>query len=170
MTTVRRILALVVLAAAFAGSAAATTPAAVPDLRVPNRPAWENEARQLHEFFLGWYRGEIADTDENYARLADVLADDFMLITTGGFCVSREQMLQMMRGEHGTKPDLRLDTDGYSLRFEEGGVVLFTYRENGETGGRRKSSLISVVMRKAPGTPNGLRWVHLHEVAAPVEN
>lgn len=158
----KRLIVLLLILAALATAVAAAAQA-----ESPPAPAWQTEARQLHDFFRDWYRGDIADTDENYARLADVLADDFQLITSGGFAVDRELMLQMMRGEHGTKPDIEMRTDNYRLRVEEGDLILFTYQEHGEAGGLAKSTLISVLMRRNPAAPNGVEWVHLHEVALP---
>lgn len=153
-----RPITLLLLCALLAGTAAAQSPQA---------PDWRAEIRQLHEFFAGWYTGELADTDENFARLTDVLADDFQLITGGGFTVDRDMMVGMMRGEHGSRPDMEMHVDEPRLRLHEGGLILFTYREHGSSAGRSKSTLITVLMREVPEAPNGVQWVHLHETELP---
>ena len=127
----------------------------------------EREICQLHAFFTGWYRGTIADTVGAFSRVERVLAPEFTLITSDGYTMPREQLLPLLRGEHGKRPEIEMWVDQIQLRLVSGELVLITYQEHGVTANGARSTLISAVLRRNPDTPNGLEWVHTHEVGLP---
>ena len=127
----------------------------------------EREIRELHAFFRAWYRGAIDDTDEAFARVETVLAPEFVLITSDGYTLPRERLLPLLRGEYGRRPEIEMSVDQVELRLVSGELVLITYREHGVTANGKRSTLISAVLRKNAATPNGLEWVHIHEVRLP---
>jgi hypothetical protein len=127
----------------------------------------EQEIRELHAFFEAWYRGTIEDTDSAYSRLENVLAPEFTLITSDGYTMPREQLLPLLRTEHARRPEIEMCVDHIQLRLVSGELVLITYQEHGSTANGSKSTLITAVLRANPDTPNGLEWVHIHEVLLP---
>lgn len=160
-------LTILLLGALAPAAPAPAQSVAAPSTRALSEAACRTEVRQLHEFFQAWYRGDLEPTDEAFARFAGVLAAEFTVITTGGLELDRDRLLPLMRGEHGTKPDLEMWTENFRLRLADCGLVLFTYEEHGRTAGRRKASLITALLRENPAMVNGLEWVHLHEVDLP---
>jgi hypothetical protein len=127
----------------------------------------EREIRELHAFFEAWYRGQIDDSDRSFGRFESVLAPEFTLITSDGFTASREQLLPLMRAEHATKPEIEIEIKNVQLKLASGEILLATYEEHGVTANGPRATLISVVLRRNPDTPNGLEWVHIHEVRLP---
>ncbi len=130
---------------------------------------WETEIRGLHTFFEAWYRGDIPNSDAAFRRVADTLTPTFTLITSSGFAVDRDQLLPMLRSEYGAHPDLVMSVRHPQLKLRTEEVVLATYEEHGTTGGKTRATLITAVLRRDPAQPNGLAWVHIHEVALPAE-
>lgn len=129
----------------------------------------ETEVMELHEFFEGWYNGGIARSEENFARLTNVLADDFQLITATGFTVNKALLITLMKGGHGTKQDLNMRIEKISQRVQGENLCVLTYEEYGNTEGGLKKVLVSAVLRRAPEKRNGLEWLHVHEVNVPMQ-
>ena len=127
----------------------------------------EREIHELHAFFTNWYRGTIEDTDASFGRVESVLAPEFTLITSDGYTMPREQLLPLLRGEHANRPEIEMRVDHIKLRLVSGGIVLITYQEHGVTANGARSTLITAVLRVNPETPNGLEWMHIHEVRLP---
>ena len=131
------------------------------------RAPTEREIHDLHTFFEAWYRGTIEDTDGSFGRLENVLAPEFTLITSDGYVVPREQLLPLMRAEYATKPEIEMWVEAVQLRLASGEIVLATYEEHGRTTNGTRSTLITALLRRNPETPNGVEWVHIHEVRLP---
>jgi hypothetical protein len=129
--------------------------------------ASEREIRGLHAFFQLWYRGAIENSLEAFSRLADALAPEFTLITSGGYTFEREQVLGLLRAEHGSKPGLEMWVEDVQLRFATDEVALVTYVERGTTEDGERATLITAALKTEPDTENGLAWVHIHEVSLP---
>jgi hypothetical protein len=127
----------------------------------------EREIRELHAFFQAWYQGTIDDTDSSFARLENVLAPEFTLITADGYTMPRERLLPLLRGEHANRPEIEIQVDHIQLRLVSREIVLITYQEHGTTANGTRSTLITAILRRNPNTPNGLEWVHIHEVSLP---
>ena len=127
----------------------------------------EREIRELHVFFESWYRGTIEDSDQAFSRVEGVLAPEFVLITSDGYTMPREQLLPLLRDEHARRPEIEMRVDQIQIRLVSGEIVLITYQEHGVTESGARSTLITAVLRVKAGAPNGLEWVHIHEVGLP---
>lgn len=128
----------------------------------------ETEVMELHKFFEGWYNGSTARSDDNFSRLANVLADDFQLITATGFTVNKTLLITLMKGGYGTKQDLNMRIEKISPRAQGENLCVLTYEEYGNAEGGLKKILVSAVLRRAPEKRNGLEWLHVHEVNVPM--
>lgn len=128
---------------------------------------WKDEICGLHAFFEAWYRGEAPDTDAAFSRVADVIAPDYTLISATGSIADRGQLLDVLRSQHGAMPDLVLTVDDLQLRLNTDSIVLATYKETGTTRGETRSTVITAVLRRQPGLPHDLAWVHIHETHLP---
>ena len=124
----------------------------------------EKEITELHQFFESWYRGNIENSERSFSRLADVLAAEFALITPDGHVVERKQLLDLMRTEYATKPEIKIWVENCQLRFSDQNVFVVIYEEHGIDKDRKQESLITAVFRKNQKQVNGLEWVHIHEV------
>jgi hypothetical protein len=127
----------------------------------------EKEITELHQFFESWYRGELENTEPSFSRLADVLAAEFALVTPDGHVVERQQLLDLMRTEYATKPEIKIWIENCRLRFSDQNVFIVIYEEHGIDKNRKRVSLITAVLQKNQQQVNGLEWVHISEVHLP---
>jgi len=124
----------------------------------------EAEVIELHQFFQDWFNGEIEPTNENYARLVDVLSADFILIDPGGNITGGESLLARLRNAHNSRRDFKIWVENFQFRHYEDHIAIATYEEwqiitEGETNAR----LSTAIFREKAGTPNGVMWLHVHE-------
>ena len=61
----------------------------------------EKEVIELHQFFQDWFNGVIPNTDEQFARFADVMADSFGMVPPNGRFISRTPLLDGLRSSYG---------------------------------------------------------------------
>jgi hypothetical protein len=64
---------------------------------------------------------------------------------------------------HGVHDDVTIETSAFEPRYVGRETCLGTYEEWQEVGEERTGRVASVLFRRAPETPNGVEWVHLHE-------
>ena len=130
------------------------------------------EVDGLHEFFEGWFNGVLEPTEENFARAANVLAPEFILIGPGGQQTPQATVLERIRAAHGswsrttdegTKPGGKIWIENFGVRFVEGRQLLATYEEWQEIDGKVRARISSVLFRIEDDAPNGVRWIHLQE-------
>lgn len=129
------------------------------------RKQCRNEVEQLHMFFQDWFTGAVEDTDDNFARVAGVLADDFFLMSPRGERFDRAGILALVREHHARRrPDaFRLWVDDVAVRLVEGPLCLATYREHQDIEGETTCRFSSALFRACPDAPNRVEWVHLQE-------
>lgn len=122
--------------------------------------SFEAEVRQLHGFFERWYSGG-ADSSE-VSRL-DALADSFVMIGPDADVVGCAEVRASIVAARGLRP-MQIEIRNVVVRPE---LDLGTYEEWQTTRGVATGRLSTAVMRSAPGLPNGLVWIHLHETWLP---
>lgn len=130
----------------------------------------EREISELHQFFEDWFTGKLS-TDKEFARLENVLAEDFFIITPSARQTQREPLLRNIKNTNGAfkKPDhtFNITIKNIECRYQQGDLCLFTYEEWQEQDGQTNGRVSSVLFHKKKGTPNGVAWMHVHEVAIP---
>lgn len=126
------------------------------------------EVAELHAFFDGWFTGRLAADGEAFARFEGALAEDFQIVAPDGRASSRAEIVERLRAAHGSAPGApegrRVWVEDVLVRPVAPGVWLSTYEEWQESPAGRRGRLSSAVLREREGTPNGLEWVHVHEV------
>ena len=126
------------------------------------------EVEALHRFFEEWLSGRRPDTDEDWRRFPDVLAEDFHLVSPDGVLLDRQGVLDGLRGAHGgCGDDLRIWTENAAGRRVAGTVWLVTYEEWQERDGETLGRLSTALFRAAADAPNGVQWLHVHETWLP---
>ncbi len=128
----------------------------------------EQEVIGLHKFFEQWFKSEIENNDETYARFENVMSEEFTLIMPTGKVTTREDLLVQIRDGYGSRKDdaipYRLWVKNIQCRLIEGNLCLVTYEEWGEVQGKTNARLSSALFRKKDGAVNSVEWVHVHEV------
>lgn len=159
---------------AAAGAAAAHAQDAGPEPEAaPEAPTVaeraEKEVTELHAFFEGWFNGTVENTDAVYARLTDVLADGFAIISPAGKLTERAELVDGLRAGYspeGTEP-IHIWIEDFQLRHELGDTVVVTYQEWQQRGSTQRGRLSTAVLHERPGAPNGLEWILVHSTWLP---
>jgi hypothetical protein len=125
------------------------------------------EICELHDFFQAWFTGTLANTDTNFARFADVMADGFAIINPSGKLSERPALLTGLRAAHQRQPAIRIWTQNHQLRHQVGDLALLTYEEWQKDATHTTARLSTVLFRAQAGTPNGVMWLHVHETWLP---
>ena len=121
-----------------------------------------SEVVALHEFFEGWFRGEIVNDDAAFALLPKALAAEFVIISPSGAAMSRRAVLDGVRGAHGTwTPDDSIWIDNVVVRHRDAKTVVATYEEWQRRDGSERGRVSTVVL-----STDGV-WLHLQETWLP---
>ena len=131
----------------------------------------KNEVIELHKFFEQWFKAEIENSSEFFARFESVISKEFLLIMPTGKTTTREEIIKQIRNGYGSRKDdevpYRLWVKDIQCRMIEGNLCLVTYEEWGEIRSKINARLSSALFRKKNGTANSVEWVHVHEVYIP---
>lgn len=129
----------------------------------------ETEIVELHQFLEEWSNAELPDTNDAFARFGDVIAPSFVIIDPDGSVAAREPIVEAIRAAHGRWRDApgKIRIENYRLHHHGGGLALATYEEWHELPGGTVARLSSVLFGANDAAPNGLEWLHLHEVWVP---
>lgn len=126
----------------------------------------EKEIVELHRFFMDWFCGAVTDSDAVWSRVTDVLAPEFVMIAPEGRAFLREELLASVRaryGSHAPERDFEIWIRNLDCRHVAEHVVLTTYEEWQRRAGETSGRLSTAVFERVPDTPNGVRWLHVHE-------
>ena len=121
------------------------------------------EIKELHAFFVAWFTGAIPRTDANFARFIGAITLDFALISPGGALLEREALVTWVWDAHGSRSRFKIWIENFHLRRQLGGMAVATYEEWQETDDGVTARLSTAVFLADARTPNGVRWLHVHE-------
>ncbi len=140
-------------------------------------PSWGDDTRslddrcraevvELHRFLEVWSNAELPETEEAFARFSEVIAPSFLIIDPDGETIGRQPIVDAIRAAHGRWSDApgQIRVEDFQLHQSGSDYALATYEEWHEVGGETIGRLSSVLFGPNDGTPNGLEWLHLHEV------
>jgi len=129
------------------------------------------EVLELHRFFEEWFRADLAGGEEALKRFSEVLDPAFKIIFPDGRTVGRDSIVEQVRGAYGSRRGgelpFRIRIDNLRVRSLDDGIELVIYEEWTRLKGHWDGRLSSALFAPAPGTPNGVRWLHLQETALP---
>lgn len=125
----------------------------------------EKEVVDLHQFFQDWFNGTIPNTDEQFARFADVMAESFGMVPPNGRFVTCAPLLEGLRGSYGRSQQApgRIWIENFVTRQTGPDWLFATYEEWQTFNGKTTSRLSSVLFEENEAAPNGLIWLHVHE-------
>lgn len=150
-------------------AAAPISPAAETVAVDPIEERCRREVVELHEFLEAWSNAELPDTDEAFARFQRVIAPSFVIVDPDGTVSDRAPIVDAIRGAHGRWHEMpgEIRIESYRLHHAAGGLALVTYEEWHDLGERRTGRLSTALFGDSDGAPNGVEWLHLHEVWLP---
>lgn len=124
------------------------------------------EVIELHAFFQGWLRGELAASDTVFSRFTNATALEFTLISPNGTAAGYAETARWIRDAHDTRPGVLLWTDDHLVRYADERIALVTYREHQTLAGVTTLRISSALFRRADIAPQGVAWLHVHETWA----
>ena len=125
------------------------------------------EICRLHDFFQAWFRGDMAEHEENFQQFAAVMSPDFFIIAPDGGLMTLLPLTERLRQAYGKQPGVRIWTQQHRLHYQRADVALCTYEEWQERNGETTVRLSSVLFQQATLAPHGLVWLHVHETWLP---
>jgi hypothetical protein len=127
----------------------------------------EREVIELHQFFEAWFNGTISGNSA-FHRMEIALAPSFKIIPPSGKCVSRHDTLTGVKSAHGAlaqaDPPFRIWIKNFQLRHQESELCLVTYEEWQAKQDGDEGRISTALFKNRSETPNGVEWLHLHEV------
>lgn len=128
-----------------------------------------DEIVELHVFLERWSNAEMPQTDRSFERFDRVIDPSFLIIGPDGGSAGREPIVAAIRAAYGRWKDRpgRIRIENVRLREAGDGLALATYEEWHDFEAESRGRLSTVLFRSDPRAPNGLVWVHLHEVWLP---
>lgn len=139
----------------------------------------EAEIHRLHDFFVVWFRAEIAKDDDAAFASSLVASMDagFRLVNPQGISTDRGPLLEALRGAYGCRTGQIFQISCRNVQIlhklpveREGSathVYLVSYEEWQLVGETETARLSSVWFEDDPSAPGGLRWLHVHETWMP---
>jgi len=126
---------------------------------------FEAEVEAFHVALTEWFSGTLPRTEQGFSGLADVIAEDFTLISPRGVVDEGAPLMAQIEGAHGVQSGVQFSVriENCRLRFADGAHCLGTYEEWQERDGVTTSRLSTVLFRVRADRRHGLEWVHLHE-------
>lgn len=122
----------------------------------------EREVAELHEFFEQWYRAALPP--QAFDRFEQVLAPGFVIVNPSADVVERDSILDAVRDARGSDPEAHIRTKNFTVRRQEGNLLIATYEEWQKLGGEsERARLSTVVLRADDSAPYGWVWLHVHE-------
>ena len=129
---------------------------------------FEAEVVAIHDFLTGWLSGSLPKEAATYAAFAEVLADDFLIISPSGEARPRAELIPGLEQAHGVEAnDFRIWIENCEVRWSDAQACVGTYEEWQESAGVKIGRLSSILFRRNDAKRNGLEWVHLHETWLP---
>ena len=126
---------------------------------------FEAEIWEFHEALVGWFSGTLPRTEQGFSGLADVIAEDFTLISPRGGVDKAAPLMAQIEKAHGVQSvDLfSIKIQNCRLIFADEAHCLGTYEERQERKGAPTVRLSTVLFRVRADRRNGREWLHLHE-------
>jgi hypothetical protein len=121
------------------------------------------EARELHAFFVAWFRADTAGSVD-FARCEAALAPDFRMIAPDGSASGRAAVIARLRALRATAPgDFAIAILEPRAVWAADDAVLLEFVEQQYRGGRETRRRSTGLFTSAPDAPNGVVWRHLQE-------
>ena len=136
------------------------------DLTLHSKACEEIEA--LHCFFVGWFSGKIANTDNEFAKgFMERFDSQFRLIPPAGINLGLSQLASSIRSGHGSNPRFRIQIRNVVVRRVFADHCLATYEEwqrNALASTPPDNARVASVIFRID---ERLKWLHVHETWMP---
>jgi hypothetical protein len=125
------------------------------------------EIEELHQFFQDWFNGDLPETDVNFARFSDVMANDFEMVSPNGRSVTITTLQPALRQRYNSWQNGRIWIENVRVHWQKGVLLLVVYEEWQAVDGEENGRLSSVLFQQQNNLPNKLLWLYVHETWLP---
>jgi hypothetical protein len=126
-----------------------------------------HEIEELHQFFQDWFNGDLPETDANFARFSDVMANDFEMVSPNGRSVPITLLQPALRQRYNSWQNGRIWIENVRVHWQKGDLLLMVYEEWQAVDGEENGRLSSVLLQQQTNLPNNLLWLYVHETWLP---
>lgn len=127
------------------------------------------EIEDLHAFFVRWLNAVDPDPRLTLERFTAVADPGFRLVPPSGGVLGRREVIAWLAGARASRgvpgQPFSIWTEDIEVTTLAPGLCLATYVERQSGGPGVAARRSSALFRDAPGTPNGVAWLHVHETA-----
>jgi hypothetical protein len=122
-----------------------------------------SEVHGLHEFFMRWFRGDIAE-GSGIERVTAALSAEFRMVAPNGLALGREDVLAGLRHARALRPaDFTIVISGAEVIWSDADHALVVYIERQASAGGMSERRSTAFFTRQPAAPNGVQWRHLQE-------
>lgn len=118
----------------------------------------------MERFLEEWISGWLDPSEQALARFGGVLAPSFHIVGPTGAVLDATELREYMRRQHGTDPETTRWVENSRLAHADPGLAVVIFDEWQVRDGQRKGSVVSAIFRAMTDAPNGVQWIHIHEV------
>ena len=126
----------------------------------------KDEIERLHIFFIEWFTGAVARTDEQFERVSSVLAPEFHFVSPRGVTEGQSHLLTELFNAYGIYGEGKFTIEIHNVRvmYRKNGLCLMTYEQWQRVKGERETARIATAtFREALGRHNHVEWLSVHE-------
>jgi len=127
--------------------------------------ACRTEIETLHQFFVGWYTGQLPD--EAFSRAESALAPSFEIISPDGERRDREASLAAIRNSFGTYGPAEFEIEIRNVevveRWDDRALVRYEEWQHTEATTGRLSTVLFAPARESTPDEQQLEWRYLQE-------
>jgi len=129
----------------------------------------KEEIIRLHDFFVEWMTGAVDQSNEEFARFANNMSDDFYIVAPSGQLTQRESLVTGLHSTYNQRPKLRIWIENVVVRHQLDEAIVATYEEWQAFEGKTTARLSTVIFTQDDSVPNGLLWRCVHETWLPAD-
>ena len=126
------------------------------------------EVEDLHEFFCGWFTGQLP-REELECQFLPRFSQDLVFIPPAGRLYGFDELSEMILSGYGSNPGFRIQIRNVVVHRELGSHLLATYEEwqrNALASSPADNGRVSTALFRAG---DRLQWLHIHETWLPAE-
>jgi hypothetical protein len=130
---------------------------------MPTQEQCRRELETLHAFFVDWYAGTVGPGA--FDRMEQVIAPGFEMVTPEGQRLDRAGVLEWVRDSRGQYEsgefDIEISNVDVVAAFDD--RLLVRYEEWQRQSDGENGRVSTVLFDRAEDTPEGVRWLDVHE-------
>lgn len=127
-----------------------------------------NEIESLHQFFCGWFNGQLPE-EEFDSQFLSRFSPDLVFIPPAGNLLGLDDLSASVRAGYASNHDFRIQIRNVTVQHEFDGHIIATYEEWQRNALASKPTNNGRIASVVFTTGQSLKWLHIHETWLPEE-